>query len=68
MPERIAEAEVCVVNGALMTGLVALPAIFVWFLLLPGYANSLRKAVFLYAFGPAAVFLVATVIDGLVHA
>ena len=68
MLERAADPEVRAVNGVLMTGLVALPAVFVWFLLLPGYAGSLRKAAFLYAFGPAAIVLVATVIEGVAHA
>jgi hypothetical protein len=33
-----------------MLGLIALPIVFVWFLLLPGYSASLRKAAFVYAF------------------
>ena len=32
-----------------MIGLVALPIVFVWFLLRPGYSRSLRHAAFAYA-------------------
>jgi len=68
MLDRPAEGEARAVNGALMTGLVALPALFVWFLLLPGYANSLRKIVFIYAFGPAAVAFVVICIEATLRA
>jgi hypothetical protein len=40
-----------------MIGLVALPALFCWMLLLPGYASSLRRIVFIYAFAPAIVLI-----------
>ncbi|MDP5277853.1 hypothetical protein Q9Q95_02855 [Sphingomonas sp. DG1-23] len=68
MPDPAAGADARAVNGALMTGLVALPAVFVWFLLRPGYANSLRKVVFLYAFGPAAIVFVTTMIEAATYA
>lgn len=48
MPLTSAPARV--VNGPFMLGLIAVPIVFVWFLLLPGYPLSLRKAAFCYAF------------------
>jgi hypothetical protein len=40
------------INMLLMLGLISLPALFAWFLLLPGYARSTRNAAFAYAFLP----------------
>ena len=48
------------INPLFMLGLIALPIVFVWFLLLPGYARSTRIAAFSYAFAfPAIAVLVA---------
>ena len=48
------------VGFPLIIGLYVLPALFGWFLLRRGYANSTRIAVFIYA--------VITVALGIVHA
>ena len=37
------------INPLLMLGLIAVPLLFVWFLLLPGYPRSTRIAAFTYA-------------------
>lgn len=48
------------INGPFMLGLIVLPIVFVWFLLLPGYARSTRVAAFVYALsGPAIVLIVS---------
>jgi hypothetical protein len=47
------------INPPFMLGLIALPIVFVWFLLLPGYARSTRIAAFTYAFAIPALSLVA---------
>ena len=46
------------INPPFMLGLIALPIVFVWFLLLPGYARSTRIAAFAYAFTLPALTLV----------
>lgn len=47
------------INAFFMLGLIAVPIVFVWFLLLPGYASSTRTAAFAYAFTlPALALLV----------
>jgi len=47
----------------LMAGLIALPVIFVWVLLIPGYARSTRVAAFTYAFLPYLLMLLATALQ-----
>jgi hypothetical protein len=47
----------------LMAGLIALPVIFVWVLLMPGYARSTRVAAFTYAFLPYLLVLLATALQ-----
>lgn len=54
----MSEARVRHVNPLLMTGLVALPAMFVWFLLIPGYPRSTRVAAFTYLLLPLALSIV----------
>jgi hypothetical protein len=48
-------------SGPLMLGIVALPIVFVWFLLRPGYSRSLRQAAFTYT---VALPVLALVIYG----
>ena len=46
------------IGVALMIGLIAMPLVFGWFLLRPGYANSTRIVVLVYAMaGVAFAFL-----------
>jgi hypothetical protein len=45
------------INAPFMLGLIALPIVFAWFLLLPGYARSTRIAAFTYAFTVPAITL-----------
>jgi hypothetical protein len=47
------------VGGFLMLGLIAVPIVFVWFLLRPGYARSLRLAAFSYTFALPVLALIA---------
>ena len=56
------------VNPALMFGLVAVPIIFAWFLFWPGYSNSLRTVVFIYAFLPTLLVLVGLLFSLLARA
>lgn len=65
MADRVAAASRGI-NPVLMTGLIALPIVFVWFLLLPGYASSTRQAAFLYALGiPALIIGISLLNEGL---
>jgi hypothetical protein len=45
------------VSFPLMAGMLLLPILFVWFLLLPGYAGSTRIAAFVYTFFPLTLSL-----------
>jgi hypothetical protein len=47
------------ISAPLMLGLIALPIIFVWFLLRRGYSRSTRNAAFAYAFAFPALSLLA---------
>ena len=47
------------INLLLMFAILALPVLFVWLLLLPGYARSTRTAAFVYAFGYPLLSIVA---------
>ncbi|MEZ0243784.1 MAG: hypothetical protein ACAH11_10445 [Sphingomonas sp.] len=46
------------VSFPLMAGLLLLPILFVWLLLIPGYAGSTRIAAFTYTFVPLALRLI----------
>lgn len=52
------------VSAPLMVGLIALPILFVWLLLRPGYSRSLRQAAFTYAF---ALPVLALLIEAAVY-
>jgi len=50
------------ISGPLMLGLVALPLVFFWFLLRPGYAHSTRAIVAIYMIAfPALSFAAACI-------
>ena len=56
----MSDSEPRPINPPFMLGLIAVPIVFVWFLLLPGYARSTRTAAFAYAFTfPALALVVA---------
>jgi hypothetical protein len=50
------------IGGPLMIGLVALPFIFGWLLLRPGYSRSLRRAVLAYTLAVPVLTIVIEVI------
>ena len=56
----MAASEPRYVSFPLMAGLIAVPIVFAWFLLLPGYAGSTRVAAFVYAFTVPLISLAAT--------
>ena len=55
------EPEPRPVNLLLILAVLAVPILFVWLLLLPGYARSTRIAAFTYAFGYPLVWAVSLV-------
>lgn len=57
--EAVAERYV---SPWLATAIFALPLIFYWFLLRPGYASSTRRAALIYMFGnmlPGVMFVIS---------
>lgn len=64
MKQEGTQEEPRYVGGLLMTGLIALPIVFVWFLLRPGYSRSLRTITFTYALAFPALSLLAYACTG----
>jgi len=50
-------------SAPLLIGTLALPAIFVWFLLRSGYSSSLRRAAFTYFIVITAVAIIGRSFD-----
>lgn len=51
-------------SAALLAAILALPILFVWLLLRPGYSRDLRTGGFLYAFLVPALQLAAFLLTG----